>query len=84
MENLHQEVPIPDTIWQRHISLKVSLFVWRLLHDKVPTKVHLFKRHIISFEDQLCVSGCDQIESADHLFLDCTLYGSLCLMCIAG
>lgn len=37
-ENLHQEVTIPDTFWQRHIP-----FVWRILRDRVPTKVNLFK-----------------------------------------
>jgi len=56
-ENLHQDLAIPDTIWQRHIPLKVSLFVWRLLHNRVHAKVNLFKHRIISFKDQLCVSG---------------------------
>ena len=66
-----------DIIWQRYIPLKMSLFGWCLLHDRVPTKVNLFKHRIISFGDQLCVLGCGQIESSDHLFLDCTLYGYL-------
>ena len=55
----------------------MSLFVWHLIRDRVPTKVNLFKHCIFSAEDQLCVSGYGQIESAGHLFLDFTLYGSL-------
>jgi len=77
MVDLHHEIAVPNAIWQWHIPLKVSLFVWHLLRDRVPTKVNLFEHHIISLKDQLCVSGCSQIESVGHLFLDCTLYGSL-------
>ena len=59
----------PDSIWKRHISLMVSLFIWRLLRDRVPTKDNLYKRDIISVEDQLCISGCGQLESIGHLLL---------------
>jgi len=38
------------------------------LRDIVPTKVNLFKRRIISFEEQMRVSECGQIESTDHPF----------------
>jgi len=64
----------PEAIWQRHIPLKVSLFVWRLLQYCVPTKDNLFKRRIIYIDDQMCVSGCGQLETAGHLFLDCSFF----------
>ena len=55
----------------------MSLFVWHLLRDRVPTKDNLFKRRIISADDQMCVSGCGQLETVGHLFLDCSFFGAL-------
>ncbi|KAK2381678.1 hypothetical protein QL285_069269 [Trifolium repens] len=51
--------------------------VWRLLHDRLPTKSNLVARGISSSEDQFCVSGCGGVESAQHLFLSCSTFGSL-------
>ena len=55
----------------------MSLFVWRLLRNRVPTKENLFKRRIVSQDDQLCVNMCDHIEIVTYLFLVCPLFGSL-------
>jgi hypothetical protein len=30
-----------DLTWYTHVPLKVSIFVWRLLRDRLPTKVNL-------------------------------------------
>lgn len=56
--------------------MKVSLFMWRLLRDRVPTKDNLFHRRIIFVGDQMCVLGCGQLETASHLFLDCSFFGA--------
>jgi hypothetical protein len=53
-----------DLVWHKQVPLKVSIFVWRLLRDSLPTKSNLVARGIISPEDQLCVSGCGGVESA--------------------
>ncbi|WJX93598.1 hypothetical protein P8452_75105 [Trifolium repens] len=66
-----------DLVWHKEVPLKVSIFAWRLLRDKLPTKSNLVARGIISPENQLCVSGCGGNESAQHLFLFCSIYGSL-------
>jgi len=55
----------------------VSLFVWRLLQDRVSTKDNFYKRGIIYVDDQLCISSCGQLESVDHIFLDCSPFSSL-------
>jgi hypothetical protein len=66
-----------DLVWHKQVPLKVSIFVWRLLRDRLPTKTNLVARGIISPEAHFCVAGCDDIESAQHLFLSCGTFGSL-------
>jgi hypothetical protein len=47
-----------DLTWHTHVPLKVSIFVWRLLRDRLPTKANLVSRGIISADTQHCVAGC--------------------------
>jgi hypothetical protein len=56
---------------------KVSIFAWRLLCDRLPTKTNLVARSIINPASHLCVTGCGCVESAQHLFLSCSTFGSL-------
>ncbi|KAK2394241.1 hypothetical protein QL285_056095 [Trifolium repens] len=64
-------------IWHPQIPLKVSIFAWRLLRDRLPTKVNLITRGILSTAAHLCVSGCSEAESTHHLFISCGTFGSL-------
>ncbi|GAU35286.1 hypothetical protein TSUD_274880 [Trifolium subterraneum] len=64
-------------IWHYHVSLKVSIFAWRLLQDKLPTKANSITRGILPKADHLCVSGCGAVESAQHLFLSCSTFRSI-------
>jgi hypothetical protein len=56
---------------------KVSIFAWRLLRDRLPTRVNLAARGILTPEAHMCVSSCGGVESAQHLFLSCNFFGSL-------
>jgi len=58
------------------LPLKVSIFAWRLLRDRLPTKSNLVIRDIISSESRFCVFGCGQVEFFQHLFLTCNTFGS--------
>ncbi|XP_045810476.1 uncharacterized protein LOC123904919 [Trifolium pratense] len=64
-------------IWHRQVPLKVSIFAWRLLRDRLPTKANLVTRGILSEAAHHCVSGCGGVESAHHLFLSCSTFGAL-------
>ncbi|GAU25960.1 hypothetical protein TSUD_373610 [Trifolium subterraneum] len=66
-----------DLIWHGLVPLKVSVLAWRLLRDRLPTKSNLVARGILSSEAHHCVSGCRAVESAQHLFLSCSTFGSL-------
>ena len=74
----HQPVcSIFDFIWHKHVSLKVSIFAWRLLRDRLPTKANLAKRGIITTIDRFCVAGCGHEDDVQHLFLSYSTFGTL-------
>jgi len=66
-----------DDVWHKLIPSKVSLFVWRLLRNKIPTKDNLLRRRVLQITETTCVSGCGDTETASHLFLGCHIFGSL-------
>jgi len=55
----------------------VSVFAWRLIRDRLPTKTNLIARRVLSIEMSSCVAGCGHPETAQHLFLLCNTFGSL-------
>jgi len=36
-----------DNVWHKHVPLKVSLFVWRLFRNRLPTKDNLVRHCIL-------------------------------------
>jgi hypothetical protein len=70
-------------IWHSQVPLKVSIFAWRLLRDRLPTKANLVTRGILSTAAHLCVTVCGEMELAHHLFRSCGAFGSLwALVCL--
>jgi len=59
------------------VPLKVSIFAWRLLRDRLPTKINLANRSIITNEARLCVVGRGHVEDSTHLFLACPTFGAI-------
>ncbi|GAU49411.1 hypothetical protein TSUD_407260 [Trifolium subterraneum] len=68
---------VETLIWHKQVPLKVSICAWRLLSDRLPTRAKLVSRGIISPEAHFCVSGCGDIETAQHLFFTCGIFGTL-------
>ncbi|CAJ2641323.1 unnamed protein product [Trifolium pratense] len=66
-----------NLIWHPQVPLKVSIFAWRLLRDRLPTRANLVIRGVLSSTADACVFGCGVTESAHHLFLSCSTVGSL-------
>jgi len=62
-----------DDVWHRYIPTKVSLFVWRLLRNRLPTKDNLIRRRVIQAPDTACAYGCGELETSNHLFLECEI-----------
>ena len=66
-----------DLAWHKQAPLKASIVAWRLLKDRLPTRLNLHKRGVFEAATTSCVSGCGIAESAPHLFLHCPVFGSL-------
>jgi len=60
-----------ELAWHHQVPLKVSIFAWRLLRNRLPTKANLASRGVLSSEATLCALGCDHVETSEHLFLSC-------------
>jgi len=67
-------------IWNKEITLKFSLFVWRLLHNRIPTKDNLHGCGILQHHSQFCTNGCGLEKLAGHLFLSCPHFGWIWLL----
>jgi len=63
-----------NDVWHKLVLAKFSIFAWRLLLDRVPTRSNLVRRHVLEPNDSMCVGGCGNIETTDHLFLECDLF----------
>ncbi|CAJ2641817.1 unnamed protein product [Trifolium pratense] len=66
-----------NLIWHPQVPLKVSILAWRLLRDRLPTRVNLVTRRVLPPTAHMCVFGCGEAESAHHLFISCGFVGSL-------
>jgi len=64
-------------IWHKQVPLKVSIFVWRLLLNRLPMKDKLCVCGVITHDNQHCVVGCGDIEIAQHLFRSCPFFADL-------
>lgn len=69
-------------IWKSPAPLKVLAFSWTLLQDRIPTRVNLALRRVLSGEGEACRCVlCGRMdESAIHLFLHCEVAASLWTM----
>ena len=66
-----------DDVWLKQIPPKVSLLVWRLLQNRLPTKDNLSRWGVIHGNALTCVAGCGASETALHLFLNCDISSGL-------
>jgi len=63
-------------VWHKDIPEKLSVFAWRLLRNRLPTKDNLLRRRVLHHDDTMCVGGCGCPETTVHLFLICDIFGS--------
>ncbi|GJS12101.1 RNA-directed DNA polymerase, eukaryota, reverse transcriptase zinc-binding domain protein, partial [Tanacetum coccineum] len=74
------DVYLPDdgseTRWNRFVPKKVNVFIWRALHDRLPTRWNLSRRgvEIASITCPICDNG---IETSYHTLWVCSLVTSL-------
>jgi hypothetical protein len=61
-----EEASAFKAIWKCTVPSKVTAFMWRVLHDRIQTKVNLFKRHVLQ---KACASCRNSAETSVHLLL---------------
>jgi len=58
-------------LWRMNVPPKVRVFWWRVLHNSLPSKAELKRRHVAR------ESHCEMCESRDdslfHVFFDCPI-----------
>jgi len=57
-------------IWKMKIPPRAAVFTWRLLKDRLPTRVNLIRRSVIIQEAACPLCGQEQ-EEVGHLFFNC-------------
>ncbi|KAK3206841.1 hypothetical protein Dsin_020887 [Dipteronia sinensis] len=61
----------PFLIWNNYVPPKAEIFVWNLLRDRVPVKEVLGRFGMDFSSNMNCSLCCKQVETVDHLFLQC-------------
>ncbi|GKB66637.1 RNA-directed DNA polymerase, eukaryota, reverse transcriptase zinc-binding domain protein [Tanacetum coccineum] len=60
------------THWNRSLPIKVNVFLWRLMLNRLPSRVNLDKRNI-EVSSLLCPSCLDDLETVNHTFFNCEM-----------
>nr|GEV88051.1 hypothetical protein [Tanacetum cinerariifolium] len=58
------------TRWIRYIPIKLNIFVWRLMLNKLPSRVNLDRRGI-DVDSVLCPTCQVDVETINHIFFSC-------------
>jgi len=66
-----------NNVWLKVVPLKISLFVWCMLLNRILTKDNLLKRGAINNNNCLCLGGCGVNEDRHNLFVKCDFLGRL-------
>ncbi|GJR71988.1 RNA-directed DNA polymerase, eukaryota, reverse transcriptase zinc-binding domain protein [Tanacetum coccineum] len=63
---------LPSTTWEKSIPRKVNIFIWRLSLDRLPHRLNLALRgmDILTISCSSCNAN---VESANHIFFECTI-----------
>jgi len=64
-------------IWHKQVPLKINVFAWRFIRNRLPTKDNLVRRWVLHINDNVCVRGCGSLETVEHLFLGCDIFTSV-------
>nr|GEV01413.1 RNA-directed DNA polymerase, eukaryota, reverse transcriptase zinc-binding domain protein [Tanacetum cinerariifolium] len=67
------------TRWNRHIPIKVNVFLWRLYLNKLPSRVNLNKKGI-KVDSTLCPTCGLDVETLNHIFFNCEMAKDLWLL----
>ncbi|GAU42066.1 hypothetical protein TSUD_326440 [Trifolium subterraneum] len=64
-------------VWNNLILSKMAILVWRLFQGRLPTKENLRKGGDTLNSSSLCVGGCGEHETENHLFFNCPIFSAV-------
>ncbi|GKD50699.1 RNA-directed DNA polymerase, eukaryota [Tanacetum coccineum] len=74
------QISLPDahyaTRWNRFLPKNVNIFIWRVLHDRLPTRWNLSRRGI-DLNSLYCLTCDASIETIDHILWFCSFDTSI-------
>nr|GEU35692.1 hypothetical protein [Tanacetum cinerariifolium] len=70
--NLIDQKSLPSTTLEKSIPRKVNIFIWRLSLDRIPHTLNLSLRGM-DIPTISCSSCNTNVESANHIFFECTI-----------
>nr|KYP51226.1 Putative ribonuclease H protein At1g65750 family [Cajanus cajan] len=80
--SISAEIPLHKFIWCRLVPSKVSCFAWRVMLDRIPTKVNLAKRNLLLSSNSGCV-WCNQgLDTSCHIFFECSFAYQVWMLCL--
>lgn len=82
IENMLENGNSWSVAWYKLVPLKVSCLVWRLFHNRLPTKDDLARRGFIGQDNTQYVGGCGAEESTSHLFFECPYFVGIWLQVV--
>ncbi|GKU98577.1 hypothetical protein SLEP1_g11563 [Rubroshorea leprosula] len=69
-----EEAKMYKRVWNPSLPTKVAAFNWKVLLDRIPTKLNLFKCGVIKDEEERkCVLCEEEEEDSNHLLLNCKI-----------
>nr|GEV69357.1 cysteine-rich receptor-like protein kinase [Tanacetum cinerariifolium] len=75
-------VPFGNKIrWDNSIPIKINIHNWRLLDDRLPTRMNL-DIHDMDLNSIRCPVCDDALETAQHIFIDCMIARNLWVMIV--
>ncbi|GJX32886.1 putative RNA-directed DNA polymerase [Tanacetum coccineum] len=64
------------TRWNKALPIKINIHIWRLIQDRLPTRCNLDNQGI-DIHYKRCLMCDEDLETTQHLFVDCFLAKSL-------
>lgn len=69
-----EEETVFSNLWKNPAPSKVLAFAWKVLLNRIPTKLNLDLRNVLAPEESTLCPMCNRAEeSSTHLFLHCHL-----------
>ncbi|KAK8613479.1 hypothetical protein V6N13_101241 [Hibiscus sabdariffa] len=65
-------------VWANLALPKVEFFVWKAVHNRLPTRVELYTRGLVNIQSVVCPFCLLHPESVSHLFCHCKAVWEVC------